>query len=490
MKLVESLFRTSRRLSLALIFTAWAATEGHTQTVTGFSNGITQLAYPSSITAGPDGNLWFTEFVGNRIGRITPSGVVTEFSVGMSPEAGPLSIAAGPDGSLWFTEFYGNKIGRITTAGVITEFGVGIRGSANLAGITAGPDGNLWFAEISGGIGRITPTGIITEFTNGITGSPGNIALGPDGNLWFADGFGHKVGRMTPSGVATEFSAGISANASLNEITAGGDGNLWFTEGEGRIGRISTAGEIVEFSAGITPGSWPYSIRLGPDGNLWFTENGGGVNRIGRITHTGVVYEFDAGIGGKSPSIITPGPDGNLWFTDYYGNRIGRINLVTPPFASTVVEFYHSALDHYFITWVPDEIAKLDAGTEIKGWTRTGVTFFTYPAARPGTTPICRYYIPPGQGDSHFFGRGPEECDATGQKNPSFHLEDPQFMQMYLPTEGVCPANTAPIYRVFSNRADANHRYMTDQARRNYMVTRGWLAEGDGPDLVVMCAPQ
>ena len=35
----------------------------------------------SSITAGPDGNLWFTEFDTNKIGRITPAGVFTEFVV-------------------------------------------------------------------------------------------------------------------------------------------------------------------------------------------------------------------------------------------------------------------------------------------------------------------------------------------------------------------------------------------------------------------------
>jgi hypothetical protein len=28
---------------------------------------------------------------------------------------------------------------------------------------------------------------------------------------------------------------------------------------------------------------------------------------------------------------------------------------------------------------------------------------------------------------------------------------------------------------------------MTDRAVRDQMVARGWLAEGDGPDLVVMC---
>ena len=60
-------------------------------------------------------------------------------------------------------------------------------------------------------------------------------------------------------------------------------------------------------------------------------------------------------------------------------------------------------------------------------------------------------------------------------------------MHLFLPVVGVCPAGTTPIYRVFSNRADANHRYMTDRAIRDQMVGQGWLAEGDGPDLVVMC---
>ena len=102
---------------------------------------------------------------------------------------------------------------------------------------------------------------------------------------------------------------------------------------------------------------------------------------------------------------------------------------------------------------------------------------------------MCRYYIPPGLGDSHFFGRGTAECNATGQKNPTFVLEDPAFMQMFLPTLGVCPAGTIQVYRVYSNRPDANHRYLTSKTLRAQMVAKGWLAEGDGPDLVVMCAP-
>ena len=61
------------------------------------------LAGPTDIVAGPDGNLWFTEW-GDRIGRITPAGRVTEFSRGISRGSAPEGIADGPDGNLWYTE--------------------------------------------------------------------------------------------------------------------------------------------------------------------------------------------------------------------------------------------------------------------------------------------------------------------------------------------------------------------------------------------------
>ena len=82
-----------------------------------FTLGITPGSAPLGIANGPDGNLWFTESTGNRIGRITPAGVVTEFSAGITPGAGLSMIAAGPDGNLWFTESTGDRIGRITPSG-------------------------------------------------------------------------------------------------------------------------------------------------------------------------------------------------------------------------------------------------------------------------------------------------------------------------------------------------------------------------------------
>jgi streptogramin lyase len=92
---------------------------------------------PLHITAGPDGALWFTEYRGNKIGRITTAGVITEYPV---PTASSYvaRISSGPDGTLWFTEPGADKIGRITTAGVITEYPVPTA-SSNVDDITAGP---------------------------------------------------------------------------------------------------------------------------------------------------------------------------------------------------------------------------------------------------------------------------------------------------------------------------------------------------------------
>jgi Collagen triple helix repeat (20 copies) len=193
---------------------------------------------PIGIAAGPDGNLWFTERAGNRIGRVTPAGTITEFTTGITANSGPYEIAAGPDGNLWFTEIDGNRIGRITPTGTVTEFGTGITASAQPTGIAAGPDGNLWFTELNGErIGRITPAGAITEFPTGFAGPVQfvDIAAGPDGNLWFTVFDDGEIGRITPSGTVTAF----TTNGELADgIAAGRDGNLWFGIRGDSIGRM------------------------------------------------------------------------------------------------------------------------------------------------------------------------------------------------------------------------------------------------------------
>ncbi|MGO8947078.1 MAG: virginiamycin B lyase [Ktedonobacterales bacterium] len=76
---------------------------------------------PVDITTGPDGNLWFTEgnespntlkLSGGTLGRISPSGAVQIFPL-PDPASNPIGITAGPDGNVWFTESATDTIGRL-----------------------------------------------------------------------------------------------------------------------------------------------------------------------------------------------------------------------------------------------------------------------------------------------------------------------------------------------------------------------------------------
>ena len=313
---------------------------------------------------GPDGNLWFTETGADKIGRMTPAGVLTEFPLpavaapagSTGPPPGPTAITAGPDGALWFTGIPG-EIGRITTAGVVTEFAVPAvpppAGSpagtastpATATAIAAGPDGALWFTGVPGEIGRISTAGVVTEFavpeipppagsppgTAGTLATLTAITAGPDGALWFT-GVPGEVGRITTAGVVTEFavpaipppagsSPGTPGRRQPWMITAGPDGALWFTGVPGEVGRITTAGVVTEYrhaqfqsaSSGIVT-----TITTGPDGNLWFIGNTGTGNdtAIGRITPTGTFTSFDVPGNFNTIAGLTSGPGGNLWFTE------------------------------------------------------------------------------------------------------------------------------------------------------------------------------
>jgi virginiamycin B lyase len=280
---------------------------------------------PIGITAGPDGNLWFTEGIG-KIGRITPAGVITEFTV-PTTGSGPDGITAGPDGNLWFTEDQANQIGRITTAGVITEFAIPTANSRPDS-ITTGPDGNLWFTETAPAanqIGRITTAGLVTgEFLIPSPGAePRGITAGPDGALWFAEsGNPDAIGRITTSGTfspATPFSVG---NGPISIVT-GPDGNLWFTEAIAKnVGRITPSGTVTTFATS----GFPTEITTGPDGNLWFTEG----SQVAQITPTGALTEFSFPGDENDPRGITAGPNDTVWVAEHGANKIGEVLLSAP----------------------------------------------------------------------------------------------------------------------------------------------------------------
>ena len=90
--------------------------------VTEYSKGITPTEEPADLTAGPDGAMWFTEFESygsyqiraSKIGRIATNGKVHEYSRGINPKAEPTTITPGPDGNMWFVESSADETGRLS----------------------------------------------------------------------------------------------------------------------------------------------------------------------------------------------------------------------------------------------------------------------------------------------------------------------------------------------------------------------------------------
>jgi virginiamycin B lyase len=326
---------------------------------------------PAGITTGPDGALWFTN-AGNgadrgtdhgSIGRITTTGEVTNYTYS-GPGAGiaqPTSITAGPDRALWFTNTGNGSIGRITTSGKITIYApASLYASSTPYSITVGPDGALWFTNAwSKSIGRITTSGKVTLFNSNGISSPEGITAGPDGALWFTNDYHKSIGRITTSGKVS-----IYTSADIDDpdgITVGSDGALWWANFVGNsIGRITMGGKITIYpDSGI---GGPLSIVSGPDGALWFTNVGylptNDLGVIGRISASGelTIYTGTGTTATEAAAIA--------WAEKLIGSQLGAPGQ----------EYWYGCLAFALNAY------QIGAGVPIRSWIKTQIGASTYPS--------------------------------------------------------------------------------------------------------------
>jgi hypothetical protein len=161
-----------------------------------------------------------------------------------------------------------------------------------------------------------------------------------------------------------------------------------------------------------------------------------------------------------------------------------------------LVEFYNKSLDHYFVTAHKNEIDDLDTGVHV-GWARTGYRFpvVKIGATEAGTSPTCRFYgRPEAKIDSHFYSSKISECNDVKLKFPNeWQYESEEVFRAFAvnPDTGKCPADTSPIYRLWNQRPDVNHRYTDQLSVYNEMLAKGYKPEGDGNPLlpVAFCQP-
>lgn len=290
---------------------------------------ITQFSVPArpvgdsavpGIARGADGNLWY--IAEGKLGRVSPQGATG--TVALPAGVVVTSLTAGPDGNLWLSESRStgsaaaktsDTIAKMTPAGEFTAYSLTPAGLTSAGGLIPGPDGNVWFVGTtakSAAIGRITPAGVVTVF-------PVDIPLQT---------------KVPGYPICEPVDTGPCIGASnIGGLVAGADGNLWFVDGQGRIGRTTPSGVTTFFD---TASAWAPVIGAGPDGAVWYptTSSPNGPVLIGRITPDGTITRFTLPHNGLV-SQITAGPDGGVWFLLIAGGgnepqSTQRIVRVTP----------------------------------------------------------------------------------------------------------------------------------------------------------------
>lgn len=387
-----------------------------------------------AVKLGPDGLLYVVSEMSQQILRYRNDTLAFVDVFATLPGLDPTGFAFGANGDVYVAAFKTSEVRRLSAAGAPIDTPVPARASG-----LDGPD-------------------------NGIT-------FGPDGNLYIPGYYSNNVIRYDPRTGAV--SVAVARNAQGLGHTRGlladrNGGGIYITgEGSNQLLRLDLAtGAVVVLNNKLNQ---PTGIDYAPDGDLLVLE-GDTVRKLDPVT-------------GVSKGVIVPSGSGGAAF----GTYLAVIPVASA--AATVVEYYNSALDHYFISALQDDINALDSGN-LKGWVRTGQTFNAYLQATSDANPVCRFYLPPANGDSHFYSASPAECAEVKARFPSFVLEAPDVMYIALPNivTGACPAGLVKVYRFWNNRADSNHRYTIDPAVRAAMLAKGYIAEGYGPDATIMCA--
>jgi virginiamycin B lyase len=220
-----------------------------------------------SILEGPDGNVWFTDYSDDRIGKITPAGHVTFFQLGS--EASPFSMALGSDGALWFTEYFVGKIGRLTTGGQLTTFGA----SQTPLYIVSGPDGNLWYDDGDGNIYKMTTSGKSRRVRH--VYELGNLWAAYN-NLWLYTASGAQLEEMSTTGKILRKYA-VPQSCIPFGLTSGPQDSIWYVDAANDcVVRMTLSGKflVVPIHSQKENGQLIARITVGPNRDLWFTETG------------------------------------------------------------------------------------------------------------------------------------------------------------------------------------------------------------------------
>ncbi|MHB1907660.1 MAG: Vgb family protein [Nitrososphaerales archaeon] len=247
--------------------------------------------------------VWFTDYQINSIVSFNiATRQFTEYNVTSSSFAFPFQLVLDSKGNVWFTEEFANKIGELTTSGKEIDY------------------------PLPSQLASITDSG------------PAGLTMSSNGTLWFTDPNANSIGSFN-NGVFHVYNMTHLVTSPVG-IAVDSKGNIWLTQHGPSL--ISEYNPATGFFRSITThipskqhDSLPYFIYVDSNGNVWTDEhNGNAIGRFNPQDNTLVEYRiptkvaFGGGIAGAITMTIAP--NGTPWFTEWFGGKIGKVNLNAP----------------------------------------------------------------------------------------------------------------------------------------------------------------
>jgi virginiamycin B lyase len=293
----------------------------------------TPKSHPHDPAVGPDGSLWWTGQMSNKLGRLDPrTGAMKEYTLKIA-KSGPHGLVPDKEGNIWFTGNFAGYIGKLNPqTGAVTEYKLPDPRATDPHTPVFDQRGILWFTvQNSNFVGRLDPaTGKIDlKEAPSPHALPYGIVIASDGTPWFCEFGAGKLASIDPNSMTiTEYNMPPHARPRRLAITK--DDVIYYTDYDrGYLGQFDTrTHKQQEWPSPGGANSAPYGIAITPDGMVWYSESEVQPNTLVRFnpsTHEFSERQIPSGGGVVRNIAVTP--DGRIYLAC---SGVNKVAVVTP----------------------------------------------------------------------------------------------------------------------------------------------------------------